>query len=325
MPQPSGHRTIQPPASPGAEIRLAHLLRDGRRLVYVRADDAGSGVFVADPETGWRRRLTGSAAPIVDLAISADGGYVAWASADPLAPAVEHTIHWAYTDAPGEQGRIPGTALAWSPSKPALFIADPKQKALVRLDLTTGQTRALAEMADDGIPGFPPRITVAAEARRIAFTQRRAADGVTEVWILGRNDDGSAWLLTQVPGIRIHVDPFWSPGGGSIGMHLSHPGQEKSAVVLVPKLEGEGEISHRSDHAGAPGAPAWSPSSAYIAFFAAQRGAAPRLSLLDCRTRDVVPLLDPGEGSGVARFLDAHHLAVEGGPAEHVLSFDDPL
>ena len=61
-------------------------------------------------------------------------------------------------------------------------------------------------------------------------------------------------------------------------------------------------------------------------FFAADDEGKQRLSLLDCATRAVEPILDAGEAEGSApRFIDAHHLAVEGGAAALVLSFNDPL
>ncbi len=217
---------------------------------------------------------------------------------------------------------MPGTAFAWSSQRPTLFVADPVERALVRHDAVTGKSRRLADLPDEGIPAFPPRVAVTADAARIAFTSRRAARDLTEVWVL---DDEGVKLLTQVPGAEIHVDPFWSPGGGSIGLHIAHPAQEQSAVILVPKLQGEGEIYYEAELVDPPGAPAWSPSSAFIAFFAVERDAAPRLSLIDCRTRAVTPLLDPGEAPGVPRFLDPHHLAVEGGEAAVVLAFNDPM
>ena len=53
--------------------------------------------------------------------------------------------------------------------KPALFVADPKEKALVRHDLASGKQRRLADLPDDGILGFPPVIAVAPAIANAVF------------------------------------------------------------------------------------------------------------------------------------------------------------
>jgi Tol biopolymer transport system component len=329
MPLPSGHRTLRPPAPPqgAAEMKHARLSPDERRLAYVRADGAGSSVFLADPETGWSRKLAGYAAAVSDLAFAPGGELVAYVVGGPLTPPAERVVAWALTTAPGEQGRVAGTAFAWSPRKPALYVADPKERALVHHDLATGKPRKLADLPDDGILGLPPRIAVAPGASRIAFTARHARRNLADVWIVARDSEAtSVSLLTQVPNARTHVEPFWSPGAGSIGLSIVFADRDKSGIVLVPKLQGDGEIYREVTRLDAPVAPAWSPSSRYIAFQAADGEGTYRLSLLDCRERTVEALLDPAPGpAGAPRFLSANRLAIEGGAAVHVHSFDEPL
>src|SRR6185295_19507191 len=124
MPEIAGHRTVRPPASPGATAAHVHLLpgpNGGSRLAFVRTDDTGSAVFLADPDTGWTRRLASYPCAVRDLAVSADGLRVAWVFADPRVAATDHVVAWARTDAPGEEGRHAGTAFAWSPLRPTLF------------------------------------------------------------------------------------------------------------------------------------------------------------------------------------------------------------
>ena len=329
MAPPSGHTTLRPPAPQGAEAKHAHLSPDGTRLAYVRADGAGSSVFIADPATGWHRRLAGYSAAVSDLAFSPGGELVAYAVGGPLTPPAERVIAWALTTSPGEQGRVAGTAFAFGPHRPALFVADPKDRALVRHDLATGTPKKLADLPDDGILGFPPRVVVGPEAKRVAFTARHARRNLVDVWILARDgDEAVATLLTQVPNCRTHVEPFWSPGGGSIGLSLVFADRDRSGIVLVPKLQGDGEIYHEAGRLDAPVAPAWSPSSRYIAFQASTGDGegAYRLSLLDCRDRTVEAILDPAPApAGAPRFLDARRLAIEGGAAVDLYTFDEPL
>jgi hypothetical protein len=327
MAPPSSHTTLRPPAPEGAEVRHAHLSPDGAKLAYVRADGSGHAVFLADPETGWSRKLAGYAAPVADLAFSPGGELVAYSVGGPLTPPAERVIAWALTTAPGEQGRVAGTAFAWSPQKPALFVADPTEKALVRHDLAAHRQKKLADLPDDGILGAPPRIAIAPETRRIAFTARHAGKNLVDVWILARDgEETSASLLTQVPNARTHVEPFWSPGGGSIGLLLVFPDRGKSGIVLVPKLQGDGDIYHEAARLDAPVAPAWSPSSRSIAFQASDGEGGYRLSLLDCKGRTIEALLDPAPSpAGVPRFLDPQRLAIEGGAEVHIHSFDEPL
>jgi Tol biopolymer transport system component len=327
MAPPSGHTTLRPPAPQGAEVKHARLSPDGAKLAYVRADGAGHGVFVADPDTGWSRRLAGYRAPVSDLAFSPDGELVAYAVGGALTPPAERAIAWAATTAPGEQGRVPGTAFGWSPQKPMLFVADPKEKALVRHDLVAGKSHRLADLPDDGIVGAPPALAVSPGARRVAFTARRALKNLVDVYVLARDgDEAAATLLTQVPNARTHVLPFWSPGGGSIGLLLVFPDRDKSGIVLVPKLEGDGELYHEAVRLDAPVTPAWSPSSRYIAFQASDGKGAFQLSLLDCRERTVEALQGPAPPpAGTPRFLDPRRLAIEGGDAVHVYTFDEPL
>jgi len=288
------------------------------------------GVFIAEPDTGWSRRLAGYAVPVSELAFSADGAFVAYVVGDKLAPAADRVVAWARTTAPGEAGRAYGTGYAWGPEKATLFVVDPRENALVRWSAEVGTSKRLCEAQDDPIPDYPPRVAVAAEAKRIAFTLHRAAKDWTELWVLSRDGAGepSASLLTQVPGAEIVLEPFWSPGGGTIGLHIVHPGQEQSAIILVPRLQGDGEIYHESERVDGAAAPAWSPSSRFVAFFPADGDGQERLSLLDCASPEhaLVPILDPGEAAGSRpRFVDAHNLALEGGAAALVLSFNDPL
>ena len=171
---------------------------------------------------------------------------------------------------------------------------------------------------DDHDPHFPPHI---AHGPRNAFTCRSVARNVTEVWV----DDA---MLTEIPGSAVHPAPFWSPDGKTLGLHVVHLEQGKSAILVVQDLEGGGEILYQSDLVDLPGPAAWSPSGRSIAFFRTKtpkheftKSGEPQLVMLDVKTGELWPLSQPGEITGRPRFVDGRRLAVDGGPAAHLFEF----
>lgn len=171
---------------------------------------------------------------------------------------------------------------------------------------------------DDRDPHFPPHV---AHGRRTAFTCRSVARNVTEVWV----DDA---MLTEIPGSAVHPCPFWSPDGGTLGLHVVHLEQEKSAILIVPGLKGGGEILYESDLVDLPEPGAWSPSGRSIAFLRTKspkheftKTGDAQLVLLDTETGELWPLADPGEVTGRPRFLDDRRLSV--GAA--LLEFSSPI
>jgi dipeptidyl aminopeptidase/acylaminoacyl peptidase len=329
-------RRLLPPA---ADARLVRVSPDGLRLAYVRGDATGTGVFLADPETGWSRRLAAYPAPVEELGWSPDGSVVAYVVGTPLPVGAERFVAWAATTGPGEVGRAPGAAFAFSPNRPALFLADVSERALVRHDLVSGKRQKLAELADEGDTSFPSRIAVAADGKRIAFTARTSMKRVLEVWVLAREDDANTVsLVTKVPGAAVHVRPFWSPKGVTLGLGIVHLEQERSAILAVPRLTGDGEVLHTDERCDAPVTPVWSPSGHTIVHFVAgEPGASPpqRLALLDPKARAGRAVVDPetnepppfagDPGSFAIRVLGDRHLAIDGGPHATILGFDEPL
>lgn len=320
MQAPVHRKTLAPSGDVGTGARL---LAGGDKIVYLREND-GFSVMIEEPETGWKRRIAEYVDPVSALSASPGGELVAYVIGSAVNPAEERVVAWARTSAPRENGRVPGTAFGWGVNKAALYVVDPREHALVRHDLESGKQKRLADVPDDGIAPFPAQVVVGPEAERIAVISRRALRDLTEVWILSR--EGMS-LLTQVPGADIHVNPVWSPGGKTIALHIVHPGQDQSAIVIVPKLEGDGELYYEAESQDGAAAPAWSPSSRYLAFFPLAPEGLPRLSLYDLETRQATPVLDAGDAADATslRFADARHLVLEGGSAVHVLTFEDPL
>jgi hypothetical protein len=317
---PLDQRAIEPRDEDATGV---HLLPGGEKIVYVTESD-GFAVMVEDPESGWKRRIASYEDPLSALSVSPDGAHLAYLLGDARNPPTERRVAWARTTAPREVGRAPGTAFGWSPDKAALYVVDPVEKGLVRHDVEKGKSKRLADVTDDGLQGYPARVVVGPEAQRIAVVGRQALRDLTEVWIL--SNEGMT-LLTQVPGAEIHVHPIWSPGGKTIALHIAHPGQVESAIVIVQKLVGEGELYYESESVDGAIPPAWSPSSRHLAFFPEGPEGLPTLSLLDLETRALTAVLDPGEAADATciRFADPTHIVLEGGSAAHVLTFDRPL
>ena len=139
-------------------------------------------------------------------------------------------------------------------------------------------------------------------------------------------------LLTEIPGSDVHPCPFWSPDKKSLGLHIVHLEDEKSALIVVWNLQGGGEVLYESELVDLPEPGAWSPSGRSIAFL---RTKAPKheftktgeaqLVVLDAASRELWPVTKSGEASGRPRFLDGRRLAVEAAPKSRLFEFIAPL
>src|SRR5690606_11408036 len=138
----------------------------------------------------------------------------------------------------------------------------------------------------DGHPRFPPGIAISLDGKRLAWSCRRIDDRLCEVWVLARGAAGPT-LLTQIPGSQVQVGPFWSPGGNTLGLHVVHLELDRSALIVVPHLEGEGVILHASELVDGHPAAAWSPAGDAIVFQRAEAADAIRLVALVPTTKAV--------------------------------------
>jgi hypothetical protein len=230
----------------------------------------------------------------------------------------------AWFDGPrAEQGRVPGHAFAWTPQANALVVADVRGQELRRYATVGRKVETICELHDDGHGGFPPHIAVAPTGKRIAFTCRRFSDGLSEVWVVGGRG-AEAKLLTQIPGAQLHAFPFWSPRGVSLGLYIVHLQQQKTGIVLVPQLRGQGRIVYESAAIDPPMAPCWSPSTRSLVFLRATAAQACRLVAVDCRHGDEQEL-DGNTIAGSPRFVDDRRLAVDGGSIAHVFDLGTEL
>jgi dipeptidyl aminopeptidase/acylaminoacyl peptidase len=326
----------RPRAPREAEIGLVRLAPDGRRLAFARHDGEARGVWVDDPnvQTGPTRVVASDGWRAEEILWSPDGQHVAYLIGGGPKPGGGRAVGWAKSFAHGEIGRADGVALCWSTKGTGLLVADLERKAVVARALDPAAPPVeLCRIDDDGDPHFPPRLTAAPDGSRVAFTCRRVADSVAEVWIIAQESEAAkASLLTQIPGSALHVLPFWSPKGVTLGILMVHLEHDKTGIVVVPRLEGDGEILYESELLDRAETPAWSPSTRFIAFFqtpAAQheftKSGPSRLALLDLEKRAIVGLTEPDEIKGNLRFADDKTIVVDGGAVAHVLTFAQAL
>lgn len=317
-----------------SRLRVAPVIapgpRGGRKIAYLRTDDANAGLYVADPrDPATARRLVAcDGFTIDDLAWSPTGDHLAYVIVSGPPRAGARFVGWVSAATPGEIGRVPGMAFAWTARGQALMVADVDAGVLVRKPLI-GEEHALAALRDEGDPAIPPRITVSPDGAKIAFTCRRDDEGLSEIWLVTRDSERVASeMLTQIPGSLVHVLPFWSPKGRTLAFLAAHLTQEQSAIIAVPHLEGEGEVLYQSDGVDAAEPPAFSPSAERIAFFHTEplsQRARRDLALLDARKRELTIIPEAHEMAGTPRFLDARTLVLDGGPTAWAITFADPL
>lgn len=328
---------IQPKGPGGAPVSMVRVAprAGGDRVACVVPAGPEAGLYVWEP-AGARRIVPLEDFTIEDLQWSPDGEHLAYLRGGGP-PGSVGDVGWASRLAPGELGRTSAASFAWTPKSNALIVADPFDKALVRKPIAGSERQVLAPLPDDFDPQNAPKIALSFDGSLIAATCRRASEDVSEVWIVERKDSGGVdrRALTQIPGASAIVRPLWAPRTNTIALYIVHLEQEKSAIVAVPRLEGEGIILYESDFIEPAERPAWSPTGRTIALFGVEKprheftkAGPPRLVLVTNIAQErptVVPVTEPDEMCGGLTFLDERRIAVDGGEAAHVLTFSDPV
>jgi hypothetical protein len=332
-------RVIAPGAPEGAFVVATALAPDGERVAYAVAGTAEAGLYVAStnaPQGGLLLVATGDLWA-TELAFSPDGDLVGYVLIDPnVEPSAPVGVAWAASGASGERGRTPGMSYAWTPKGKALLVADPAAREVARVDVTTGKRTTLSALLDDGDPQFAPKLAVSPDGTRFVVTCRRVEEDLGEVWLVSRKEKGGvdASLFTEVPSASAVTSPFWSPRGVTLGLFITHGAQEKTALIVVPRLEGEGEIVYEAERLDPVVAPAWAPSGDAIAILRAEPGARPResgparlvvLRLERGEVKAIEPLSQPGELDGRLRFLDDRTIAVDGAATAFLLTLSEAL
>lgn len=340
----SRERLRPPTVAAGAETRLVRLSPDGRSLAYVVEDSHAAGIFVAERDGGAARAVALGDERVADLAWSPEGGYLAYVVGRGLPTGLERSVGWVKSSEEGELGRVSGASFAWS-GEGKLVLADLRRQQVVHLNIKSGKQLELADIADDGDLLCPPRLASSPRGKHLAFTCRRAAHDVSEVWVLARKGkrEGKCNLLTQVPGADAFIQPFWSPGGRSLGLGIVHAAQERSAVIVVRHMRGDGVILHHHELLDAPHAPAWSPSRRSVAMWMATRRGQradsmhtastrvelvlgpQQLVLFDTKTHTVQSLATDLTLGSLRFFDEGRRLVVDGGSVAEVLTFAEAL
>lgn len=326
------HRVLSAPVGKDASIRLCRTSPVDHRLAYVREDgpEGQTGIWVASPHDALTARCIVPMKPgrIEDLSFSPDGSRLAY-RVSPLLGA-RGTVGWANVDQPGEIKRVDGSGFCWTPGGKAILVADPWKKTLFRYSMEDEASRKLGLLEDDADPSFPVRIAVSPDGAHIVYTAGRHNEDVSEVWLIQREKDvlkGS--ILTEIPGDSVHILPFWSPKGRTLGLYCVHEEQEKSAIIVLPQLEGEGLVLYESSILDPLQTPAFSPSAHYIAFFRREtpgdeyREGPSKLVFLDVRRETFSALSEADEFAGTPRFYSDKTLTIDGESAAHQLVFDD--
>ena len=349
------HRQLAPPypsaqAQVDGEIRFARLSQDGTRVAFVADDGAEPALCVWTVGTDTTRKIVRVRDRVVDeLRWSPNGTHLAYVAGSALPTGVERSVAWASTVLTGappssSRGRVDGAAFAWVPSSgrpadssaqarpPSLIVADLRRRAIMHVNLQTGAKLHLGSINDDGNVLRPPTIALPQNGKHIAFTCQQQPLARAEVWLLSRGEDETEpKLLTQIPGTDVRVRPLWSPKGRTLALNVVHPPLRRSALIAVVHLKGDGVILHSHELCDSEQTPAWSPSGRYIAMFVATAAGsqdepigAQQLALLDTKTRTMTAV----EGvypQGRLHFIDGHGLAIDGGSAVELLTFDMAL
>jgi hypothetical protein len=313
-------RILRPPARTGTTVSRVRLAPDASGLAYVRDDGVEAAIELEAPDRQAHRLVALGDVTVSELVWSPDGQQLAYVVAGAVPSGLASSVGWADAVAGGERGRIEGATCAWTAKGKSLVVVDVQRQAVLQVDPIRAVAKMLGEVRDDGHPLHRARIAAAPSGVHVAVTTRRAAEQRCEVWLFSRTRTAvEQRLITQIPGADVHVVPFWSPRGRTLGLVVVHLPLRKSAIIAIAQLKGDGVILH--DHAALDAAEpaAWSPSTQQLACWIAE-GPQQRLTLVDTKTHTARPLGEATDVTGALRFLDETTLAVEAG--DHVAIHD---
>ncbi|MEQ9319999.1 MAG: hypothetical protein RIF41_12620 [Polyangiaceae bacterium] len=256
---------LTPTIATDGTIHQARLSPDGARLAFVIEGSADAGLY-AGPVDGaaWRKLVGYPSFSTPEIAWSSDGRMIAYrVVADP--PGYDDQIGYVLSTERGEVNRLDGQAFAWARKGTVIYALDGARMALVRYDLAKGTSRHLSEFLHHYDARFTPRVVPSPDGERITFTSRNVLEDTTRVFVVERREgEVDGHLLTWIPGADVHVFPFWSPKGVSLGMYMVHEALDTTGLVLIKRLEGEGEIVYQRDGLDVAASPAWYPDGASL-------------------------------------------------------------
>jgi len=309
-----------PPAPHAGDISQVRLSPDGTRLAFACTVDGYGGIFVAKVGSEFAEMLVPceSWTP-AEIAWSPSGRQIAYRiSGKPVG--FRERVAWCSSSTPGEQGRTRAMCFAWA-GNDALFVGDPDELELCKVDTATGQRAKLAHFGLHRSPAYWPRISPSPDGKFVVFTTRDEFEDTTRVWCIEwQNGEMDTRLITWIPGAEVHVHPFWTPKGKTLGLYIVHEERETTGLIALRGVQGDGQILYESDVIDGAITPAWSQQTDHIALFRADEPDGElALALLDCQSGETrrVPLTEPIQGE--LRFDSSGHLVIEGGAAVHLL------
>jgi Tol biopolymer transport system component len=303
---------LRPGYEGAGTVGQVRLSPDATRMAFTLTDSPDAGLYVGDVGgQDWLKLVgfEGWASPRIGW--SSDGQYIAYRlEYVPRGP--EDEVAWVRTDDYGEVDRVDGQAFAWAANGPVLYVLDGPKLAVMRHNVGKGESRAIGEFVHHHGADFPPRLVASPDGGRLAYTTRDVIEDTARVFVIQRKDgEVKSELLTRIPGHEVHIFPFWSPKGVSLGLYMVHVAKVRTGMVLLKGLQGEGQIVYMSDSVEGTALPVWAPDGKSIVFPQQQHMA--QLALADGAIGTVC------EAQGEPRFLPDGRLIVEGGAAAHII------
>lgn len=303
-------RTLTPAFDREGEISQVRLSPDGKEVAFTVAGEH-AGLYVGAPEaTRWRKLVGYPEWSTTDYKWSPDGGYIAYRIAGDHG--LSDRVGWVPTAQRGKLEWLEGQGFAWARKDGVLYTLDGGALSVMRHDLAKGTSRKVGDFHHHHSNLHPPALVPSPDGSKLAFTSRNMLEDTTHVFITQRKaGEVVCEPLTWIPGANVHVHPFWSPKGVSLGLYLVHYGLDTTGMVLVNKLQGDGEICYQRDGLDPSMSPAWAPDGKSVVFQREDNG----LTKLDVATKEC-EAVEPG-GRGTPRFLQDGQLVLEGDRAVH--------
>ena len=298
----------------GPESALA-IAVSGARDAGLYAGEVGSST--------WRKLVGYPSWRSPRLSWSPDGAFIAFQIEMDPPGGYDDQVGIAVPDKRGEHVRYSGQAFGWASAGAVLYVSNGTDLSIDRHDVHKGRTRSLGEYGHHYSELYRPQVAPAPDGRHVAYTSRNMLQQFTYVYCMGKKSGlVEADIVTRVPGTSVHVMPFWSPKGKSLGLHMVHDEHAQTGTVIIKGLEGDGEIYYTREGVDPVVAPAWVPDGDSIVL-QRQDGA---LISVDLQSQEISEIVPAGRVSGRMRFLDEDRLALEGEGVAYVLDgFDSNL